>query len=234
MTFLGLLLCAAPSMAITPVQEAQPQEIREFDEDRIKELKESGDFDYVEAKQAPPNLLQRLWRFIRNFIASLFQAATGTTVGEVLLYLCLAILLIVAIIKLFSLDVKEVFYGSSDKGKSDFEFLEENIHDLDFDKLLANALAQNDFRLAIRLQYLKTLKVLSESQLIEWENGKTNYEYLYQLQQEKLRNPFKDLCYYFDYAWYGDFEINQALYEKALTKADTIRRNVSREEVAAA
>lgn len=210
------------------------QENREFDQSRIDELKDSGDFDYVERQEETPSLLQRIMNFIQKFIGSIFQAATGTPIGRILLYVALFILLLVAIIKIFSIDIKDVFYGSADKGKTSFEYMEENIHELNFDQLLNDALTSKDYRLAIRVEYLKTLKALSEAQIIDWEQGRTNYEYLYQLNDEKLKLPFKDLCYYFDYAWYGDFEVERSIYEKAHTKAKTLADIASRKEVAAA
>ncbi|NVJ45627.1 MAG: DUF4129 domain-containing protein [Cytophagia bacterium] len=210
--------------------EPAVQEAREFNESRIQELKESGDFDYVESRDEPPSLLQRIMSFINNFIRQVFMVATGTPMGRLLLYVALFILLLVAIIKIFSINIKDVLYGSSDKGKTDFEFLEENLHELDLDKLLTEALAKEDFRLAIRLEYLKALRALSEAQIIDWEQGKTNYEYLYQLETESLKQPFKDLCYYFDYAWYGDFEIEKPIYDKAKAKADSLTQQATREE----
>lgn len=230
MLFLSLSCVGLSAQENSSNSEPAVQEAREFNESRIQELKESGDFDYVESRDEPPSLLQRIMSFINNFIRQVFMVATGTPMGRLLLYVALFILLLVAIIKIFSINIKDVLYGSSDKGKTDFEFLEENLHELDLDKLLTEALAKEDFRLAIRLEYLKALRALSEAQIIDWEQGKTNYEYLYQLETESLKQPFKDLCYYFDYAWYGDFEIEKPIYDKAKAKADSLTQQATREE----
>lgn len=222
----------SPALSAVPVQEPQTSEVRQLDEAKIKELKESGDFDYVESKDAPPSLMQRFLNFLNRLISSLFQA-TGSPVGKLFMYVFLFALLLIAIINIFKIKVRDVFYGTSDKGKSDFEFLEENIHDLDFNQLLEDALKKQDYRLAVRLEYLKTLRAMNEANLIEWQPGKTNYEYLYELSQETLRTQFKDLCYYFDYGWYGDFVIDKPLYEKAHLIAKKLIEKVTREEVAA-
>lgn len=202
-----------------------PQELREYNEEKLKELIDSGDFDYVEAPVETPSFLRRMWNYFTSFINSIFQAATSTPMGKVLLYICGFFLLMVAIVKLFGINTRDVFYSSSDKGKSEMGFLEENIHEIDFDKLLKDALEKGDYRLAIRLTYLKTLKLMSDRLLVNWEPGKTNYEYLYELRQQELREPFRNLSYHFDYAWYGDFEVNKQIYDLTRAQAALIEAN---------
>lgn len=192
--------------------EAVPQ--KQFNKEHIEELRDSGDFDYIEAKPAQTSLLQRIWNYIIGLINGVFNAATGTPVGRVLLYIALFVLLLAAIIKLFNVDVKDVFYKSSDKSSLAFD-LEEHIENLDIEKMLSEALAERHYRLAVRLVYLKALKALSEAHLVEWEDGKTNHEYLIELKEQSLRSEFSQLSYFFDYAWYGDFEVNEKTYQEA-------------------
>lgn len=228
---------SVPALAQQGGKGIAPAELREYDTDKLDELKESGDFDYVEEKAEVPSFLRRVWNYITGLLESIFMAATGTPVGKILVYIGIFILLLVAIIKLLGMNPRDVFYGSGDKGKSEIEFFEENIHDLDFDELLSEALSNQDYKLAIRLTYLKTLKLLSDRLLVEWEAGKTNYEYLSELRQADLRVSFRTLSYHFDYAWYGDFDVDENIYKLSTIEAEKIAANaripVQKEEEAA-
>jgi len=86
--------------------------------------------------------------------------------------------------------------------------LDENIHEMDFDKLIEDALMKKDYRGGVRLVFLYSLKMLSDKNLIHWDQGKTNHDYLDELKQDELRGGFNDLNLYFEYAWYGNFTIN--------------------------
>jgi hypothetical protein len=51
--------------------------------------------------------------------------------------------------------------------------------------------------------------MLSDKHLIHWQAGKTNHDYVEELKPGELRTGLGELSFYFDYAWYGNFAINE-------------------------
>jgi len=84
---------------------------------------------------------------------------------------------------------------------------EEIIQNSNLEELLSTAIRQKDYRLAIRYQYLITLKTLSENNLINLDKDKTNSDYLLEIQTIQHRKEFSYLAYIYDYVWYGQFSI---------------------------
>ena len=94
-----------------------------------------------------------------------------------------------------------------------YDVLNENIHEIDYDKELHRLISEGKFRLAVRLLYLRALKKLSDAQLIQWQPDKTNYNYLTEISKPELKNDFSQLTLQFDYIWYGDFPIDEQKFE---------------------
>ena len=84
---------------------------------------------------------------------------------------------------------------------------EEIIQNSNLEELLSAAIEQQNFRLAIRYQYLITLKTLSENDFISLDKDKTNSDYLLEIQPPKHQKEFSYLAYIYDYVWYGQFSI---------------------------
>lgn len=80
--------------------------------------------------------------------------------------------------------------------------------------LIQQAVNNGDFRRAVRLLYLASLKMLTDSKMISWEPNKTNSDYMYEIKNRDLRNMFKDTTLYYDYIWYGDREVDAGLFQK--------------------
>jgi len=89
---------------------------------------------------------------------------------------------------------------------------EEIIQNSNLDELLASAISLENYRLAIRYQYLKTLKQLSEKKLISIDKDKTNSDYLLDLKNTKHRKEFSYIAYIYEYVWYGEFKISASDY----------------------
>ena len=88
------------------------------------------------------------------------------------------------------------------------EELSENIFDINFDKEIQKAIDVRNYRMAVRLMYLQTLKQLSLRNLIAYTPGKTNSDYLFQLSGTSYYKNFFRVTRDFDYVWYGHFSLS--------------------------
>ena len=89
---------------------------------------------------------------------------------------------------------------------------EENVNDPDL--LLRKAVKSGNYRLAVRYLYLQSLKRLSERKFIEINTNKTNYEYVTEIRRHKFANEFASLTLQYEYVWYGEYPVDERLFEQ--------------------
>ncbi|HEV7620551.1 MAG TPA: hypothetical protein VGO09_02390 [Flavisolibacter sp.] len=85
---------------------------------------------------------------------------------------------------------------------------EEDIFNLNYDDQVKNALSVKDYRLAVRLMYLSVLKDLADNNIIIYKQGKTNREYLAEVNKSEYYRSFSSLTRIFEYTWYGKFNLS--------------------------
>ena len=95
---------------------------------------------------------------------------------------------------------------------SDIAVVEEDASDTD--SLLRNATKNGNYRLAVRYLYLQSLKRLSERKYIEINTNKTNYEYVTEIRKHKFANEFASLTLQYEYVWYGEYPVDERLFEQ--------------------
>ena len=88
-----------------------------------------------------------------------------------------------------------------------YEEMEDTIYGIDFDTIISQALGREDYREAIRMVYLRTLKALSDSQQIDWQPFKTPSQYV----REFDAAAFRTLTSHFLRVRYGNFEATRQL-----------------------
>jgi hypothetical protein len=185
---------------------------REPDAQTLQRLKTDPSLQYKQ----PPTIAESLWdRFLlwmRQLFESLFDKAVSTNWGQVLIYIAGIVVVVALIMTLLKVNAFKVFYSGEGAGTLKYNTLDENIHEMDFDKLIEEAMSKKDYRLGIRLVFLYALKMLSDTNHIHWDQGKTNHDYLDELKLAELKAGFSDLNYYFEYAWYGNFNINAEMF----------------------
>jgi hypothetical protein len=189
-------------------------EARYFSDETFDRLRKDSDLRY----QAPPtiaeNLLDRFFNWLSRQIDKFFKFSFRTPSGRFVIYVITTIIVGFIIFFILKSTGFKVFLSNKKIVGEGSEHEDENIHEMDFDALLNQALSNNDYRRGVRLLFLSALKMLSDRSLIHWEQGKTNHEYMSELKQTELVEGFNQLSYYFDYAWYGDFQVTEETYKR--------------------
>lgn len=194
-------------------------EVQRFDQNLLDEFHSNDEFLYNLPPENRPNYLKVLFQKFFEWLVFIFG-------NEVVAWLVIVLLLIIGVIGLGF-----AFYGifgigktipifNQEDGSIDYVVKEENIHEINFPDEIETSVVQKNYKKAIRLIYLYSLKLLTDQEIIDWQSAKTNHDYVYEIQNELFRNNFEKVCYYFEYVWYGDFAAN-AMHYKEISQAFT-------------
>lgn len=89
----------------------------------------------------------------------------------------------------------------------------EDIFAINYQKEIDKAAAAGNYRVAIRLMFLRTLKHMAERNIIRYQPDRTNLDYLMQLGSTTYYNDFFRITRHYEYSWYGHFEVNPESYQ---------------------
>jgi hypothetical protein len=93
------------------------------------------------------------------------------------------------------------------------EEITEDIFAINYQKEIDKAAAQGNYRLAIRLMFLRLLKNMSEKNIIRYKQDKTNLDYLMELHPTNYYNSFFRVTRNYEYSWYGQFNVSEDAYK---------------------
>lgn len=88
----------------------------------------------------------------------------------------------------------------------------DDITAIDFDPLLEEALKLGNYRIAIRIKFLRLLQQLQLKNHIDWKPNKTNRKYATEITDTALKQSFRSIANIFDRLWYGNISINEQEY----------------------
>jgi hypothetical protein len=195
-----------------------------YDKQKIADYQANRRFDYnsqydMAAAESWFDILSGWFnRLINKIFSGEFEKSYTTTV-MILLFLTILSTIVFFLYK----KRPELFMRSKKTTPHPYDIEEENIHEIDFKKDISNALDCGNYRLAIRLIYLHTLRILSDSRLIDWQRHKTSTEYLYEIKNKDLIIPFRELTNHFLQIRYGNYDASPELYETTLGLREQIR-----------
>lgn len=172
-----------------------------------------------------PNVFDRIWN---SFMESLLDSLQSDRDDSFNFWNLFWILLLVALVVFVILRVTKTGTSSLFSGKKktaekvDATLEDVNIHAIDYDRMIEDAARRKDYRLAVRLWFLRTLKVLSDKELLEWKVNKTNSDYYYEMSGSTFQKEFGDVSFVYDYIWYGEKAVDENSYREAEGKFQSL------------
>ena len=203
---------------------------KQFDENTIESYRNNSDFNY-DIIDENPSLFEQFseWfsRVIRKMLSWLFDDVDVpfdflVSFFEILPYI-IAIIVLYLIIRFFlKVNTRNIISGKRNKEIVHIEDEEELLNSKDLPRLIKLAIAEENYRLATRYQYVLLLQQLSNKEIIVWEQQKTNEDYIKEVHHKNIHTEFEEITRFYDFVWYGNFEINYEEYLKGIQSLQKI------------
>ena len=209
---------------------------RPLPDSTVQQLKNSKDFWYIPA-------IEKLEKRIKDdpaFRDSLLKAANKEITNEEgtftqqpwfkkLLWFIIISIFIAAIIYFLVQNKINLFAKQSLARTTETFGDNENgdIFQLQYSELLRRAEHEGNYRSAVRLLYLQTVKLLAETGHIQYQQDYTNLQFVQQLSKSSLYANFFTVTRHYEFVWYGKIEISKALYEKVKNDFLTLHNKVA-------
>jgi hypothetical protein len=180
--------------------------VRSFDDNLLQKLKQDRDFQYDRLVEPVKSIWEKFWDWVWGQIAQIMRTKQGRTTVWSVLFVLGAAAIVFFIVKVMGMN-KEGLFGRSSGNSLPYTTTGEDINNIAFDEAIRAAIDNRNFRLAIRLLYLQSLKHLSDRGYIDWQINKTNFDYISEVSDKPWQSLFKKLTYNFEYTWYGEMNV---------------------------
>ena len=101
-----------------------------------------------------------------------------------------------------------------------------DIFAINYQKEIDKAVGMSNYRLAVRLMFLRLLRNLSDRNIIQYKQDSTNFDYMMQLHPTGMYPDFSRLARNYEYSWYGQFEIDKEKYSIIKNEFENFERKL--------
>jgi len=177
----------------------------EFEAFKHKYSSKAFDYNDVQPPKEKSNFLSNILNYILSFLAKL---------PWVFIFYVIVILFILFIgYRIYKNGGLLKQNARKISNEADFNYIEQNLNNIDLNELISKAESNNNYPLAIRYLHYKNLQNLDKYGIIEWNPKKTNQQFINQIKNEKNKLDFKENTRIFNQIWFGEFVINANDYQ---------------------
>lgn len=166
-------------------------------------------------KPEPVSPGSSFWSWVREQLQKLFRTKAMGYVLENMNYIIMALAALIVILVIRKLSLSGVIYRRDKTAVYFHAGAAQEEMNVDPDLMISEAVKNKDFRTAVRYYYIRSLKHLAGKEMIEWQVNKTNSQYIKELREPGIKNPFEKLTLLFEKAWYGGTNLEEAHFEEA-------------------
>ncbi|MEM0940681.1 MAG: DUF4129 domain-containing protein [Bacteroidota bacterium] len=196
---------------------------RGFDKEVMRAYTEQETFNYMNYTVRPPSIWERISWWVQSLLQEVFLNPNTPWVRRIAFYVILFLVVGAAVFYIIKLR-----YGGG--LTTDYRIYQPEISSVlqtkpdDFEILIQEAIKEQNFKLAIRYLYLKTLSSLSKKGKISLKEWKSPYDYRQELKGD-LADSYTEIAQLFEYIWYGDFDAGQEEFQKGKKLSQKLESN---------
>ena len=210
------------AFAMLPQDKAQDGfQLRQPDEQFLARFRKDRAFDYT--YKAPDTEWQEaLERWFRRHFPWLYSE------NEEWIKIFLKVVALAVLVFLIYWLIRNRYRYAAEGKRPDFDrsfgIEAEQVDEVSYPVLLKQALDGRDYMLAVRIHFWYILGLLEQKEFIRRDAHRSNAAYLQEMPQEGLRERFGELVRIFDCVCYGDFRVDEELYESLCRKFDDFQQ----------
>lgn len=167
----------------------------------------------------------RIW-FLKHFVWARSWGVNGTWLGILLEIITFAVLFFL-IYKIIRTKYRHSGQGKRPDLDRSFGMEYQQIDQVSYPVLLEQALDKRDYVLATRVHYWYILGILDRQGIIRLDTHRPNAAYLLEIRQKQLRDQFGELVRIFNCVCYGEFRVDEKLYESLRKKFNDFQQTLA-------
>jgi hypothetical protein len=209
---LALFPVGTRASPVVPVLDSSEVVVRTIREKDLAGYRAREEFNYRETLR-DVSAWDRFWNWFWSRMDRLMSNKDVKRGVDVLLGILAVALMIYAIYRYAGMDRRNVFRGAQ---RSDIPFnpAEQDVRKMDLPSAIARAEQEGQYRLALRLLYLNSLRQMADRDLIRYAVSKTNHDYARELAGGPFAASFSRITLLYEFGWYGEFPVDRDLYER--------------------
>lgn len=216
------LLFIGLTLSISAFDLAGQDDLRHFDEEKIKSYQMDPAFDYSTDYAISDSIITLFIAWMLDQLSSIFRSMGMENIWPFIFRI-----LIIGVVLMVLYYILKNRYGSvlerNSKSFVPMGVLNVTGQKIDYEALINESRASGDYKLAIRYQFLKCLHELHHSEQIKITTWKAPLDYVDELPGEK-QEPFSALVSLFEVTWYGDYDAQEAQFDQSNQLVQAIYR----------